>query len=415
MKDTTKEEIPAALIRLVPSSASRLLRSLLRPIHPRCWIISVFLGVVLLLVGLGVFNYTVDSKLFFLSQGTRTVIQQAAGKILNGEAVVLVPIDNIEQRYFQKCIVEQMVAPRKCIVMGSSRVQFVHSESLGLDTLSVFNHSIPASGIRDMVAVLGLYWRVHGRYPERVVIGIDPWMFEPYEAEFRWVNLSTDYKIAAQEIWPTRWFSAEGVQGRFLYARKAWRLVDWGYTLANLKAVFRGDSKDKLLFSVDPEKISEVPHHVIYPDGSREWSFPREPDGQVSSESARLLAVDHAATRQPDIRFRARRMGMLRDVILHLQAAGVKVQVLAAPLHPEYLRSLQGSTYGGSLQQLDAEIVSLCEESEVSLVGSFTRVEGLKSGDFFDFSHPAKWVYDQLWDSLTSSFSGEDREASPSQ
>lgn len=108
-------------------------------------------------------------------------------------------------------------------------------------------------------------------------------------------------------------------------------------------------------------------------------------------------------------------MGMLRDVILHLQAAGVKVQVLAAPLHPEYLRSLQGSTYGGSLQQLDAEIVSLCEESEVSLVGSFTRVEGLKSGDFFDFSHPAKWVYDQLWDSLTSSFSGEDREASPSQ
>ena len=55
-----------------------------------------------------------------------------------------------------------------------------------------------------MVAVLGLYWRVHGRYPERVVIGLDPWMFEPYEAEFRWVNLSTDYKIAAQEIWPTR-------------------------------------------------------------------------------------------------------------------------------------------------------------------------------------------------------------------
>jgi len=89
MNDTTKEEIPAALIRLVPSSASRLLRSLLRPIHPRCWIISVFLGVVLLLIILGVFNYTLDSKLFFLSQGTRTVIQQAAGKILNGEHPVI--------------------------------------------------------------------------------------------------------------------------------------------------------------------------------------------------------------------------------------------------------------------------------------------------------------------------------------
>ena len=108
-------------------------------------------------------------------------------------------------------------------------------------------------------------------------------------------------------------------------------------------------------------------------------------------------------------------MGMLRDVILHLQAAGVKVQVLAAPLHPEYLRSLQGSTYGGSLQQLDDEIVNLCEKSEVSLVGSFTRVEGLKSGDFFDFSHPAKWVYDQLWDSIPAKLTGEEMQSSPSQ
>lgn len=415
MKDTTKEEIPATLIRLVPSSAGLLLRSVLRPVHPRYWILSVFSGVVLLLIALGVLNYTVDSKLFFLSHGTRTVIHQAAEKILNGEAIVLIPIDNIEQRHFQKCIVEQMDAPRTCIVMGSSRVQFVHSGSLGLDPQHFFNHSIPASGIRDMVAVIGIYERVHGGCPAQVVIGLDPWMFEPYEAEFRWVNLSADYRAAARDIWPDRWFSGEGLQSRLLYARKAWRLVDWGYTLDNLKAASRGDSKNKLLFSVDPEKINEVPHHVIYPDGSREWSFPREPDGQVSSESARLLASDHATTRQPDGRFRARRMEMLRDLIRHLQAAGVKVQVFAAPLHPEYLRSVQGSTYGGSLQQLDSELVDLCDESEVSLVGSFTRVEGLKSEDFFDFSHPVKRVYDQLWDSPPSGVSGEQRPDSASQ
>lgn len=414
MKDTDSEELPLALIRIGRSSIGRMLGWLFRPVSPRGWLWSVGVSIAFLLLVIGVFNYTVDSKLFFLSGGTKEVIRQGAENVMEGRAVVLLPIDNLEQRFFQRCVIEAMDAPRECVVLGSSRVQFVSSGSLGMDSREVFNHSIPASGIKDMVAVLGMYRREHGRYPDRIILGLDPWMFEPYETEFRWVSALDDYRAAAGGIWASRGWSGEGILAGFLYARKVWRLVDWGYTRDNLKALIKGESKSRLLLAVDPRKVDEVPYHVIYPDGSREWAFPREPDGSVSAESAGALGLDHAASRKPDFGFQDKRLRMLRDVIRHLQESGVEVQVLIPPMHPDYIGCLGASDYLESLRRLDAQLVDLCGDLQVERMGGFTAIDGLGPGDFFDSSHPAKWVYDRLLSSISGNPSSSGVQDEPS-
>lgn len=108
---------------------------------------------------------------------------------------ILIDIDSIDKRKLEYMRIVTMKDIPSVVVIGSSRI--MNWNKYGQK--KIINHWLPGSSIKDIYGILGAYFRKHGRYPDKVVFGIDAWLFNNDNDE-RWFSIGEEYFFIKNHI-----------------------------------------------------------------------------------------------------------------------------------------------------------------------------------------------------------------------
>lgn len=150
-------------------------------------ITALFLPLFLLLV---VVNYFGDAAKLFHSDYEKKI-----ASIINSGAYVT-NIENYDDRILQKELIQGFIESPEIIVIGSSRTMLISKDLFISKTF--FNNSVAGANLKDLIAIYQLY-KENNILPRKIILGIDPWMFNNNESGIRWKSLGKYYNTFNSE------------------------------------------------------------------------------------------------------------------------------------------------------------------------------------------------------------------------
>lgn len=99
-------------------------------------------------------------------------------------------ISNYDERLLQKEIINNIDKNPDVVVLGSSRSKLIGSKYF--DNKLLFNNGVNGASIEDLVAIYQLY-KERDILPKKIVVVIDPWLFNEYNGLERWTSLEKEY------------------------------------------------------------------------------------------------------------------------------------------------------------------------------------------------------------------------------
>lgn len=137
-----------------------------------------------ILIILVMINYLGDAAKLFNNDYEKEI----ANIIAHGKYVT--NLDNYDERILQKELIENELLQPNLVIIGSSRTMLISKEFLS-DSL-LFNNSVSGASIEDIVSIYQLY-KTNNKLPNKIIIGIDPWIFNENNEKERWKSISNYY------------------------------------------------------------------------------------------------------------------------------------------------------------------------------------------------------------------------------
>lgn len=135
----------------------------------------------LILVGV---NYFGDAANLFKSEYE----EKMASIVMNDNYVT--NIGNYDERIFQKKVVNKMDSAPKILVFGSSRTMLINTDFFPNQTL--YNNSVSGASLEDIIGLFQIY-NEHDLLPEKIILGVDPWLFNKNNGQSRWKSIRNFY------------------------------------------------------------------------------------------------------------------------------------------------------------------------------------------------------------------------------
>ena len=360
-----------------------------------------------LIVGLIVgVNYFVDASQVITSRGQ----EQMAERVLGGN-IVAVP-ENYNERVYQTAILGQMKEMPETIVLGASRGMYLGKDVTGYE--SIFNHCVSGASIEDYYAVPELYMEKFGKYPERAILEISPWVLNEYNPELWWIEIfsyrSTIEKLyeklngqkpeAKNEIVDTNPFDVEGKP--FYSKENPWFSLPYFqyncYVISQkgLEA-FRGNPAR---ISTDPDEAAELPDGSLRNPADQENPNPQRL-AQVKSETGAVTF--EYAHRMTEVG--VKESTALEALIKELQDHGAEVILFLAPFSPTQCTYSFDQDLNPGFRLAEEYLRDLTEKKEIRLIGGYdSRAFGLTDEQYIDYSHPDKSAIKTVWESAIAAF-----------
>lgn len=140
-------------------------------------------SLIILAILVGV-NYIGDAARIFDGNYEKRV----ANIIFSGKYVT--NVDNYDERLLQVELINRLPAAPQVAIIGSSRTMLINSSYFPGQT--VFNTSVSGASVQDLVAIYQCY-KMQGRLPKKLIIGVDPWTFNANNNQNRWKSISGYY------------------------------------------------------------------------------------------------------------------------------------------------------------------------------------------------------------------------------
>ncbi|MEQ8478625.1 MAG: hypothetical protein RIB54_20425 [Fulvivirga sp.] len=99
-------------------------------------------------------------------------------------------ISNYDERILQKELISELNSSPDILILGSSRTMLINSTYF--KTKKVINNSVTGASIEDLIAVYQMYV-AKNKLPEKIILGIDPWLFNVNNGLTRWKSLEKEY------------------------------------------------------------------------------------------------------------------------------------------------------------------------------------------------------------------------------
>jgi hypothetical protein len=99
-------------------------------------------------------------------------------------------VENYDERLFQREIIKQSFFHPDIAIFGSSRTMLINS-NLFPDS-SLFNNSVSGASMEDIIGIYQIF-KVNNKLPKKIIVGIDPWMFNEVKEKGRWVTIGDYY------------------------------------------------------------------------------------------------------------------------------------------------------------------------------------------------------------------------------
>ncbi len=341
----------------------------------------------LLLVGV---NYAVDPANLFSGGAYERGV---AALLAQGQNVT--NLRNFDERLLQKFSLQALPQRPPVLVLGSSRTMLIGENLFPKGTLH--NGAVSGGVLEDMLAVYELY-TARGWYPDTLILGIDPWMFNANHGQERWKTLAPEALRMRRILGAEAAGAAEGeglgglVQTGSTVA-KLGELVSLSYFQEAIKTL-RDPSKRPTEYRATASPVND--EFTKHPDNS--IAYDRKFREQGSEELAKAyIASKPVYSLGTFTGLAADPRETLAKLVAHARQHGAVVQIFLAPYHP----TVWSFVAARPEYQYAARAETWCREfaaaQNLTVLGSFDPVPfGLTGADFYDGMHCKPAVVERL-------------------
>ena len=353
----------------------------------RLFVFIFFSSFLLLITGISVFNYKMDSNHPY---SRLQVLECASDDLLSGK--IIAGIENYNDRYLQKLVIKKMKGVPDTIAIGSSRTMLLRASYIGLDQGSFFNHSVAYALLKDHIAILGSYKR-KGAFPKTIILGVDPWLFDKKSETAlyseRWKSLFSDYYYLLTFIKgdiSTLKVLYEHVQNKVSKAKK---LLSYRYTIANYE-LFLGKKGNNYRVV----KNTSVDAYLKMPDGSIYYPFKvRFRDDSITQEKSQNV-LEAIKSYIFQLSFQETFISLI-DYILN---SGTQVIFFLHPYHPNTYQEISRKKELQFVVKIEEMLRSLAKSRNIPVIGSYDPSSfNFSSRDFFDGAHAHDYAVKEIF------------------
>jgi hypothetical protein len=330
-------------------------------------------------------NYIVDPAHLF-KKGTYE--HGVVNYLLQGKNVA--GISNYDERLLQKFYIENLKETKDILVLGSSRSLQIRS---GLfDTDSFFNSAVSGASIEDYLSIFSMYQK-RELLPEKVILGIDPWVFNVNNNQTRWKAISENYyfmlDLMAIDV------KLENNSSDFM-KNKIQQLISWGYLKASLRALISKKRDDrKFGFYPTNKESSSVP--IKRSDGSLyEASYEKKSLDEVKDSAISFSASPYSLQNFNEINIKSTEI--LVSFIKYLIELNIDVVIFLAPYHPYVYQTVIENGEMKIVNNVESFLRELAKNHQLSVVGSYNPViSGCFDSEFYDGMHPREVCVNKIF------------------
>lgn len=294
--------------------------------------------------------------------GVKGFEKQLARELSVSKAVYF---DNVDERRFMLERIRDMRNPIDTIVMGSSRLMLLGSDS---NWGSVVNLSVKSASVEDMVALIPE--AVNRTSASTVLIGIDPWLFNSNSGLRRWKSIEPQYNQWLKQI-----SSVEGSVAALS--------VDYdGYAGNVYKRAFD-------LINSSSAKTSSID---IEARNKKRFDGVQIPNMETVGRSANFIlhnANGALMYANRDYHFSPEVEHTFSNLVDYLLRQKVKVAFVMTPYHHHVSKLAKERGLTEPFEVTELKVRSIAKNKKVMLIGSFSpsRV-GCNRHEFMDAAHP---------------------------
>ncbi|MDA8407319.1 MAG: hypothetical protein M0T73_10750 [Deltaproteobacteria bacterium] len=292
-------------------------------------------------------------------------------------------VTNYDERLVQKFRLNSLPDGTKLntIILGSSRTMQISENLFRKRTI---NLSVSGAGIEDYLALYHLAKRFN---PKRVVIGVDPWVFNARNGLVGWKTLSDEFLAESSNL---------GLCSRpvIKFNEDVWlQLINIKYIKSSLRtnikerflAILNGFDRQDLVMTTAENPCPDK--DGLRPDGTRIYnsSF-----SLLSPDQVEASAIQYAT---PPInllsgfdRIDENYWGLFKQLISDM-AKKSKVVIVLPPFHPSSYKRIIVKV--GIIHEVEQKLIKFAADSGLQLIGSYDPEKvGCNKFGFWDGLHP---------------------------
>ena len=294
-------------------------------------------------------------------------------------------VTNYDERLVQKFRLNGLPVGTKLntIILGSSRTMQISENLFSTKTI---NLSVSGAGIEDYLALYHLAKRFN---PKRVVIGVDPWLFNAKSGLGGWKTLTNEFLSESRVLGFSREPIVRFNEDRWL------QLINITYIKASLQtnikarliAMMNGPNPHDLVITKEENPYSAK--DGLRPDGTRIYNSSRSLQSPYQVE---MSAIQYAT---PPVHLLSgfdgidkSRWNLFKTLILEIVNKS-EVVIVLLPFHPASFKRLMEQF--SIINNVELELRKFAADNGLQLIGSYNPGEvGCNKFGFWDGLHPKK-------------------------
>jgi len=334
-----------------------------------------------LLLMVAAVNWYVDSYAYL-----RITYDEISGHMIGeGQNVVGLEESGHNDRSLLLACLNRQEDAKEVIVIGSSRVFTFEHTMFGTD--SFYNAGLSEATIYDLWAVTGILAK-NGHLPEKMVIGVDAFLFNTAHDNDRWLELEEYVRYMDETAGRERGGGKSGGQISFHRINTGRHHDKWlslDYFRYNITCLPEGKR-----FAVSYTNDWETELYTKHYDGSVSYQKTlRDVRPEEVIALTREAMETHVVYRMTDYQeIDAKSMAMLIDLIDYLQRQNVEVILYLPPYSPMLYDYIESEEAFWITFEVEERMKDLALEKGIALYGSYDpEGSGLEMTDLYDLYH----------------------------
>lgn len=285
-------------------------------------------------------------------------------------------IRNHNDRLLQKFYAENINQAPDILAIGSSRSMQISQDLFPNETFH--NSSVPNATLEDLMTVIEFYLE-KGLKPKKVVLGIEPWIFNADNGHTRWKDFRNEYLAAYHHVTNKTGKTKKDFK---LIDDKYLTLLSPSYFQKSLYILFRPKSVGEFYIT----DKSEADEPIKMSDGSYVYGKDmRNLTAEQVLNVAKKRIEDKAIGYE---KFNPQLVDLFEQYISYLQDNGIEVIFYLGPYHPATYKQILESSKYDIVCDVEIYLRTFASEKGIKIIGSYDpAVADVGIEDFHDWVH----------------------------
>jgi hypothetical protein len=348
---------------------------------------NIVLFIFPVIVFVGLINYFADPAHIFNDDYEKGMVEiiNSGNNVANA--------GNYDARLFQKIYIDKLSESKNIIVIGSSRSMQIRE---GLFNGTFFNNSVSGAVLEDYIAITQLYAK-NKKLPNKVIIGVDPWIFNENHSQERWETLKENYfSFLKDNKLDNNNNITQNYLKKYLFENKLTSFLSVRYFQESIKYIASGNYFQDDYFST---KTKELSSNVRLDDGSLVYrnSFRNSDLSEINNKAKNYINGSVYSIEQ-FLSISDRYRNQFEVLINFYRNKHIDVVLFLPPYHPTVYNYINNNKEYKMIKNVEIYLNEFADKSNVKILGSYNPENlNLDSNSFYDGMHPKEEVIQKLF------------------